>query len=242
MEKSVFKYRVEPSHVDFTLRASVSSMCDLILHAAGRDAHNRGFGIDVLADKNYGWVLSRLCVELDYLPKEYSEFTLHTWIGGYNRLASTRNFTLTDEQGIEFGRAVSQWCMLDFDTRRPVDMTTLVKVHDGTIVDCPSPCEAPRRLGAVDGDAITEHRVSYSDIDFNRHMNTMRYIDIIFDSLPIEQLEKLGALRMDINFVRESLYGDKIALHGEQKEDGDRVFEFKNAAGEALCRFSFELK
>ena len=73
-------------------------------------------------------------------------------------------------------------------------------------------------------------------------MNTMRYIDIIFDSLPIEQLEKLNALRMDINFVRESLYGDKIALHGEQKEDGNRVFEFKNAAGEALCRISFELK
>ena len=52
MEKSVFKYRIEPSHVDFTSRASVSSMCDLILHAAGRDAHNRGFGIDYLAGKN----------------------------------------------------------------------------------------------------------------------------------------------------------------------------------------------
>lgn len=242
MEKSVFKYRIEPSHVDFTSRASVSSMCDLILHAAGRDAHNRGFGIDYLAGKNYGWVLSRLCVELDYIPKEYSEFTLHTWIGGYNRLASTRNFTLTDEQDVEFGRAVSQWCMLDFDTRRPVDMTTLAKVHDGTIVDCPSPCEAPRRLGAVGGESLIEHRVSYSDIDFNRHMNTMRYIDIIFDSMPIEVPEKLEGVRMDINFVKESLYGDQISLYGEQGDESVRLFEFKNEAGEALCRFSLELK
>lgn len=241
MEKSVFRYKIEPRHVDFTDRASVSSMCDLILHAAGHDAHNRGFGVDFLAGKNYGWVLSRLCLEMDYMPKQYSEYTLHTWISGYNRLSSTRNFTLTDDNGVEFGRAVSQWCMLDFDTRRPVDMATLAQVHDGTIVDCPSPCEAPRRLGGVDGEAVAKHRVAYSDIDFNRHMNTMRYIDLIFDSLPIEVPEKLEGMRFDINFVRESLYGDEISLYASE-QDNLRNFEFKSEGGEALCRFSLELK
>ena len=241
MEKSVFRYKIEPRHVDFTDRASVSSMCDLILHAAGLDAHNRGFGIDFLAGKNYGWVLSRLCVEMDYMPKQYSEYTLHTWIGGYNRLSSTRNFTLTDDNGVVFGRAVSQWCMLDFDTRRPVDMATLAQVHDGTIVDCPSPCEAPRRLGVVDGEAVAKHRVAYSDIDFNRHMNTMRYIDLIFDSLPIEVPEKLDAMRLDINFVREALYGDEILLYASEQESL-RNFEFKSQSGDALCRFSLELR
>ena len=110
MAKSVFKYKIEPQYVDFTDRVSVSSICDLVLHAAGADAHRRGFGIDALADNNYGWVLSRMAIEMDYMPAEYSEFTLHTWISDYNRLSSTRNFTLTDSEGREFGRAVSQWC------------------------------------------------------------------------------------------------------------------------------------
>ena len=114
MEKSVFKYKIEPQYVDFTDRVSVSSICDLVLHAAGADAHRRGFGIDALADNNYGWVLSRMAIEMDYMPAEYSEFTLHTWISDYNRLSSTRNFTLTDSEGREFGRAVSQWCMIDY--------------------------------------------------------------------------------------------------------------------------------
>ena len=240
-EKSVFKYTVEPEYVDFTSRASVSSMFNLILHAAGRDAHRRGFGIDVLAEKNYGWVLSRMCFELDYMPAEYDEYTLHTWIGGYNRLASTRNFTLTDKDGREFGRAVSQWCMLDFDTRMPLDMGTLAKVHEGTIVDAPSPCDAPKRIGAISSEPIAERRVAYSDIDFNRHMNTMRYIDFAFDSLPIEVPEKLSAMRMDLNFMKEALYGDTLSLASESNDNAYN-FEFRNSNNEPLCRIALELR
>ena len=92
MEKSVFNYSIGPSSIDFTGRISVSSMFDVILGAAGEDAHSRGFGVEALAKNNYGWVLSRICFELDYLPREYSDFTIYTWISDYNRLSSTRNF------------------------------------------------------------------------------------------------------------------------------------------------------
>jgi acyl-ACP thioesterase len=241
MEKSIFNYIVDPKLVDFTDRISVSSMFDLILGAAGEDAHRRGFGVEFLAQNNCGWVLSRICFELDRLPKEYEQITLHTWINDYNRLSSTRNFALYDEEGNEFGRAVSQWCMLDYSTRMPVDMSIMAAAHEGHMVDAPSPCERPRRLTAIDGEPIAQHKVVYSDIDFNRHMNTMRYIDIIFDSMPIEQVEKVNALRMDINFMREARYGDSLSLLASQGE-ASYAYEFRNAEGDALCRFSLELK
>ena len=79
MEKSVFKYIVEPKLVDFTDRISVSSMFDLILGAAGEDAHRRGFGVEFLAQNNCGWVLSRICFELDRLPSSLSR--LHSTLG-----------------------------------------------------------------------------------------------------------------------------------------------------------------
>ena len=241
MGKSLFEYKVEPRHVDFTNRCSVSSICDLVLHAAGEDAHRRGFGIDALAGNNYGWVLSRMAIELDYLPEEYSTFKLYTWISDYNRLSSTRNFELVDAQGRMFGRAVSQWCMIDYSTRMPVDMNVMAKAHEGNMVDAPSPCERPRRIGVINSEPIVEHKVVYSDIDFNRHMNTMRYIDIIFDTLPIEVPEQLMGFRLDINFMKEALYGDTLSLMGEER-DGVRMFEYRNAAGDALCRMALEIK
>ena len=241
MEKTVFEYKIEPKYVDFTDRVSVSSICELILHAAGDDAHARGFGIEALAGNNYGWVLSRMAIEMDYMPVQYSKFTLHTWISDYNRLSSTRNFTLTDDSGREFGRAVSQWCMIDYATRMPVDMNTMAKAHEGNMVDAPSPCERPRRIGVVTSEPVVEHRVVYSDIDFNRHMNTMRYIDIIFDSMPIEVPEKLVGFRLDMNFMKEARYGDSLVLMAEER-DGAHMFEYRNEAGDALCRMALEIK
>lgn len=240
-EKSIFRYKVDPRRVDFTERASISSMCDIILEAAGEDAYKRGFGIDVLAERNLGWVLSRMCVELDYMPAEYSEFTIHTWISDYNRLASTRNFTLTDDEGRMFGRAVSQWCMLDFSTRMPADVNLLARMHEGVMVDAPSPCERPRRIAAVGSEPTAKHRVVYSDIDFNRHMNTMRYIDMVCDLLPIDELEQLNAVRVDMNFMRESRYGDVLSLCIDRRDDAC-AFEYRSGEGEALCRISLELR
>lgn len=240
-EKSIFRYKVDPRRVDFTERASISSMCDIILEAAGEDAYKRGFGIDVLAERNLGWVLSRMCVELDYMPAEYSEFTIHTWIRDYNRLASTRNFTLTDDEGRMFGRAVSQWCMLDFSTRMPADVNLLARMHEGVMVDAPSPCERPRRIAAVGSEPTAKHRVVYSDIDFNRHMNTMRYIDMVCDLLPIDELEQLNAVRVDMNFMRESRYGDVLSLCVDRRDDAC-AFEYRSGEGEALCRISLELR
>ena len=240
-EKSIFRYKVDPRRVDFTERASISSMCDIILEAAGEDAYKRGFGIDVLAERNLGWVLSRMCVELDYMPAEYSEFTIHTWISDYNRLASTRNFTLTDDEGRMFGRAMSQWCMLDFSTRMPADVNLLARMHEGVMVDAPSPCERPRRIAAVGSEPTAKHRVVYSDIDFNRHMNTMRYIDMVCDLLPIDELERLNAVRVDMNFMRESRYGDVLSLCVDRRDDAC-AFEYRSGEGEALCRLSLELR
>jgi len=240
-EKSIFRYKVDHRRVAFTERASISSMCDIILEAAGEDAYKRGFGIDVLAERNLGWVLSRMCVELDYMPAEYSEFTIRTWISDYNRLASTRNFTLTDDEGRMFGRAVSQWCMLDFSTRMPADVNLLARMHEGVMVDAPSPCERPRRIAAVGSEPTAKHRVVYSDIDFNRHMNTMRYIDMVCDLLPIDELERLNAVRVDMNFMRESRYGDVLSLCVDRRDDAC-AFEYRSGEGEALCRISLELR
>jgi acyl-ACP thioesterase len=85
------------------------------------------------------------------------------------------------------------------------------------------------------------HRVAYSDIDFNRHMNTMRYIDFAFDALPIEIPENLKAVRVDLNFMKEALYGDTLSLL-HKEEESRLCFEFRNDAGEPLCRMALEIK
>ena len=72
-------------------------------------------------------------------------------------------------------------------------------------------------------------------------MNTMRYIDIVIDSMPIDIVESLNAMRMDINFIREARYGDTLQLMAQQQE-ALRNYEYRNSEGDILCRMSLEVK
>lgn len=240
-EKSCYDYRIEPQDVDFTLRATIPALGSAILNTAGIDAHGKGFGVDALNAGNHTWVLSRMALEFDRLPGQYTDYTIATWINEYGRVLSTRNFTLTDAAGSEFGRAVTQWAMIDLASRSAVDLSWVGDTHAEAIVDIPSPTEKPRKVRAVTPTLRAEHRVVYSDIDFNRHVNTLRYIEMMLDLLPLELLTEQAPVRFDVHFLRECRYGATLTIGCESKERG-AAFEICDEQGTAAVRASIEWK
>ena len=238
-EKSHYNYRVEPQDVDFTLRATIPSLGSAILNTAGIDAHGKGFGVDALNADNHSWVLSRMAVEFDCQPGQYTDYTIATWINEYGRVLSTRNFTLTDAAGNEFGRAVTQWAMIDLKSRSALDLSWVGNAHAEAIVDAPSPTDKPRKIRDVNPAQTVMHKVVYSDIDFNRHVNTMRYIEMMLDVLPIERFAEERPLRLDINFLKEARYGQTLSVALEER-GSQTLVEIRSDAGAALCRGAFE--
>ncbi len=231
-EKTFYQYSVTPQQVDFTLRATIPSLGDDILATAGVDAQRKGFGVDTLNDSNCTWVLSRFAMEIDRRPKQYESYEVATWVNGWNRMASTRNFTLQNAEGEIFARAVSLWCVLDLTTRRAVDMTSMVEACRHLMVDDPSPIEMPRKVAAVEPQRTERHRVVYSDIDFNRHMNTMRYICLMLDMLPIERLAENRPVRLDFHFLHECRYGQTLTI---ACQEFDEYALFEIASEEAVA-------
>ena len=127
-------YRVEPQDVDFTLRATLASLSSSILNTAGLDAYGKGFGVDVLQCRQPFVGAVADAVEIDRRPEQYTGYTVATWISDYGRVLSTRNFTLTDAAGREFGRAVTQWAMIDLTTRAAVDLSWVGREHEDAVV------------------------------------------------------------------------------------------------------------
>ena len=237
--KTAYPFLVEPQEVDFSLRITLVALGGNILNIAGIDAHTKGFGVDALNKDNFSWVLSRIAFEFDYRPEEYVKYEIATWISDYGRMLSTRNFELTDQTGVCFGRVVSQWCMLDLSKRTAVDLRAVAESHNDAIVECPSPAEKPRKVPAPDAEPVLTHKVAYSDIDFNRHVNTMRYIEMMLDVLPIERFAEERPLRLDINFLKEARYGQTLSVALEER-GSQTLVEIRSDAGAALCRGAFE--
>jgi acyl-ACP thioesterase len=238
--KTSYNFKAAPQQVDFTRRMTLPALGTEVLNVADVDASGKGFGIDRLMQDNCSWVLSRFAIEIDERPLQHTEYRIDTWVNEYTRLMSTRNFTLHDTFGHEFGRAVSQWCIIDLAARKAIDLSELGHKHADTIFDCPSPTEKPRRVPRAEPQKRDEHRVLYSDIDFNSHMNTMRYIDLMFDMLPLEMLREPRPMRLDIHFLQECRYGQSLTTGYEQRGEHS-LFEISNGNTVAV-RASIEWK
>lgn len=72
-----------------------------------------------------------------------------------------------------------------------------------------------------------EHTVSYSDLDINGHTNNSRYVVWAMDCLPGEVTDS-PVKDLYINFVKETLPGDKVQLCA-QNDDSTWYVEGKVA-------------
>ncbi len=243
-----YRYRIEPRDIDASLRVRLYTMGDLILQAANDDADMLGFGVKDLnagigsAGVEASWVLSRMAVEMHRLPARHEEIDVYTWVSDYGRLMTTRNMTVANEAGVEIGAAVTQWAMINLETRRPLDLSSLSS-KSTSLVDREPPIEKPRKVPAVAGSiAERPYTVAYSDIDFNGHVNSMKYLEWMANTLPPEVLTGLSGFRYDINYIHEARLGEELTVCLGTDSEGVYLFDIKNADGISICRASLSVK
>ncbi len=238
--KTKYNFKITPEKVDFTIHATIESICADLLNVAGADAKVKGISADVLMQQNRTWVLSRMSLEIDRHLDQFEEYDIYTWVNPHSsRLISPRNFELVDAEGKMFARAVSQWCVIDFERRMPVSLEEIDALFEGKFCDAPSPCEAPRKVRGIEPQVVRTHEVRYSDLDFNRHVNTLRYIRMMLNTLPIEYLAQNRPMRLDIHFAKECLLGEVLTIGYEQRGETS-LFEIRNSEGAIACVAAIE--
>lgn len=183
-----------------------------IIEVATEHANRLGIGYSTLVKLNLAWVLSRVSIEIDALPGINERYTLHTWIESTNRLFSERCFRLTGPDGRDMARARTTWAAIDMSTRRAANPGVL---GDVMFPENPPVCTvAPaRRMGALPDSAATEVcTFRYCDLDFNRHVNTVRYIDKILNHWTLDWFARNSIGRFDISFHHECHYDENVDL------------------------------
>lgn len=230
-----YNFIAEPFHVDFAGHLTMSVLGNHLLNCAGFHAADRGFGIASFNENHYTWVLSRLAIELDEMPKQYEPFSIQTWVENVYRLFTDRNFALLNKEGRAIGYARSVWAMISMETRKPADLLTL---HGGNIADyiCNKECpiEKPGRIKLGNDISVTDYQTKYSDIDINGHVNSIKYIEHILDLFPINIFKEKRIKRFEMAYVNESYYGDTLSFCKEQVNADEYNIEVRK--DEVICR------
>ena len=219
-------YQLTAGESDAEGRMPITLLTERIIQVATEHANSLGIGYDALIKKNIGWVLSRLSIEMLRYPRINERYTLTTWIESYNRHFSERNFAITDCAGNILGHARTVWTAMDFASRTVADLTTLENVAF-PIADSPCPIAKTPRFPKLPEDADSEtYRFRYKDLDFNRHVNTVRYLVLILNHWSLEHYDHYVPSRFDIVFHRECHYDETVTL---------RVAEGPEACPGSIC-------
>ena len=220
-----YEFMAEAFHCDFKHRLFMGQLGNHLLNAADFHSAKRGFGMPYLNPRHKTWVLSRLAIDIDSMPEQYSHFYVETWIESVARYFSIRNFRVTDSQsGTTLGHARSIWAMIDTDTRQPVSVLDACGEAIGKYIDegHTSPVGKLSRVRMSDGAEKTAvHDIQYSDLDVNGHVNSVKYIEHVLDIFGICWHQTHDIKRIDIAYVAESHKGDRLTLYKEQTANSE---------------------
>lgn len=218
------KYRhkiiVPYQDVDATRRLRLYSMENYLLNVAGKVADAMGIGIPALLPMNYTWIITHMNMEMLYLPKHGEEMVIETWIERNAHMLSVRDFRIykPQEDGSELliGCAKSVWAVLNLETREIVNIFDHDIFNGSVDGDVLNMARAPRFkpivLDDLESDAMALqtgeilHEIQYSDVDYNRHCNSCKYLEWMVNAM--QAFDNQKPFRLDINYVKELYQGD----------------------------------
>ena len=230
--------------IDKSDRLTMDAVFQYFQEAAICHAENLGVGREDMARTGQVWILSRISVLVNRRPKYNETVTVRTWPRGGEKLFAMRDFDIRDKDDKAAVSGRSAWIIVDMEKRRPL--------RPQSVMDNLPKNEGLEALTSQDGGAAAlaergnlqkaaERPALYTDVDYNGHVNNVRYVQWIEDTLDPQLLEKAEKMRLDVNYTNEILGGEFIeimsapikdengasstfAFEGRKKESGQTAF------------------
>lgn len=232
-----YPFTVEPFSEDYKGRLSWGFLGNHLLRCASLHAGSHGFGYDEMQETRHVWVLSRLVVELEEMPRTGDKYTVETWVSAIYRQFTDRLFAITGESGRVFGYGHSVWALIDMDSRQPMELEAL---PDGgfssAVTDRKIPIKGPVRIRVKNTIPDCTLTTRYSDLDINRHVNSIRYIEMMLDLFPKSLFDSHRVKRMEVAYSAEAYFGDRLSFFKDDGEDGSYAVEVRKQDGTPVVK------
>ncbi|MDR2542963.1 MAG: acyl-ACP thioesterase [Treponema sp.] len=235
--------------IDKSDRLTLDAVFQFFQEAAISHAQNLGVGREDMAKAGQVWIISRMSVLVDRRPNYCEAVSLRTWPRGFERLFAIRDYQIKDKDEKAVISARSAWLIIDIDKRRPIRpefFKDLMPLNEG--LEAVS-AEANTIISLKEQESLqkaAERKALYTDLDYNGHVNNVRYIQWIEDSLDPVLLENAGKLRLDINYLSEIISGETISLFSapiQIDNNACQTFAFEGRKTESnTAAFRAELK
>lgn len=216
--------------------ASATTMLMLLEETAADHCYDVNYSLYDLVAQNVGWVLLSGVMEMIRYPKYKEKITIRTWLSSYSMIKGFRENVIFDEQGEIIGRSRGLWVFFDIERRRPIQIFDAIK--EGWSSDSTLSIEhnISKKIEVLDvANFSKKFKVNRFDTDMNEHVNNIRYLQWLMESLPKEIVDNFFLVKIDGRFITEALYNDTIISLTKGDVENSFIHSIKIQGSNKVC-------
>jgi len=192
-------------------RASLPTILSLLEETAADHCYSIERGLLDLLKLNIGWVLASGSMEMERYPRYKEKITIRTWLSSYSAVKGIRENYIYDEQHKIIGRARGVWVFFDIVKRRPIRIFDDILQRWSFFSEQCLEKDFPKGIDVFDtGEYMQKFKANLYDTDMNKHVNNIRYLQWLIETMPDEILDNYYLKSLSGNFVTEARYKDVV--------------------------------
>lgn len=189
-----------------------TDLCNILQLTAAGHSEVGGISFTDMQEFDQAWVLSRMRVEIEELPRWKDIVTVKTWI---NTLENSRSVRALEVyvNGKKIAGSETFWAVFNTKIRRP-EALALPQEHFEKYPEKKA-TELPfsKINVASEKEIVFERTVVLSDLDIVNHVNNVKYLEWCLDLVDAKLILNQRIESFEINFLKELSLGNRVILH-----------------------------
>lgn len=211
MGKSYTKnYEINYYDVDCNLKCKIASIVNFICDVGTQQSESLGGGFEYCNEHKCAWVFYKDDIKMIRYPSFGEKISITTEAIGFKKFYGLRKYTIKDESSTTIGEGYALFFLINIEKRKPMriqeEQYDFYGVNGDTDNDISM--EKLQKLEFVEHQK--EFNIRYSDIDSNKHVNNVKYIEWALEAVPIDIVSGFSLKRLKVVFEKEVKYGGKI--------------------------------
>ena len=197
--KMVFEYktRVDISKVNGNANITNKGMLAMLENVACMHSDSAGYGIREIPETRLSWVQLNWHVKILRRLKYDEEVTIRTWARSATKVSTLRDFEVLDKDNKQVCIATTKWTLTNIDTQTITKITEEIMGKYEPEEKTLFPEFEFKKLKEPE-DFTNEYiyPTQRRDIDVNKHMHNLNYLDLAYEALP----ENIYAEKLEDDF------------------------------------------
>lgn len=191
-----------------TNRALIGFLEDI----AGMHSNAVGLGLNDVKSTNCSWILLNWKVRIIKRPTYGEQILVKTWSRKSDKIYTYRDFEVFDKDNNLLAIATTKWLLLNVETKKFEKITDEIvsKYEPENISVFKNETEVNKILDPKTYSSCFTYDIQRKDIDMNKHMHNVYYLDIAYEALPSEVYKNCKFNNFEIMYKKEIKFGEKI--------------------------------